>query len=159
MITDYYLYEKQPGARSRFRLDCVASTGNYQYFEEVAKRAKEGRPIVYLFDGLTNYHGKANKFEKMLTDGKNSISGLCVKQIGEMVAAVGDVRGTKDAILLYYDKGETRVEIFVARGWANQNRMLFGAFFRGELTNEILGLRTLARKVEGRPQKAGKANN
>ncbi len=58
--------------------------------------------------------------------------------------AYGDVRGTNDALLFVFDPDYTEINVFVARGQANNKQQLYFLLSDGELNADIEHLKKQA---------------
>lgn len=141
ILTDYYKFEKLPDSKSKWRLDCTASTGNYNDFE--ALRNKRGELFIYFTDVPDSFIVDVKrKADKAITKGKN-ISSVFVPDV-TLPYAYGDVKGTTDAILIVFNSDYTTLEIFVARGQKPNRINIWQILSGGELNNEISKLRSAA---------------
>ena len=163
ILTDYYRFERI-ATKSKYRLDCVASTGSYPAFEE--KRATtetkatekrdytaKGALVVYLGDVPPTYGGDVHrKADKALTIKGQNLSSLYVPN-PRRGFAYGDCKGTTDAILVALENLHTKdgriepggaVEVFVARGQAANRAALYNLMCDGEFDEEMERLRVLA---------------
>ena len=140
ILTDYYKFVHLPDSKSKMRRDCIASTQSYNEFESL--RNKQGELFIYLVMYLKSLMGHLQEANKAITKGKN-ISSIFVPDVLQNLA-YGDIRGTKDAILIQFDSDCTTIEIFVARGQKNNSYNLWLMFVGGELNNEISKLKSMA---------------
>ena len=136
ILTDYYRFEHLPDSKSKSRLDCVASTQNYNEFEQL--RNKRGELFIYFCNVPESFSASAQrKADKIITtrEGK-SLSSVFVPDV-TLPFAYGDVKGSSDAVLIVNNEGYTELEIFVARGKKNNRINLWNMLKDGELDNEI----------------------
>ena len=143
ILTDYYKFAKLPNQKSKYRFDCVSGSGAYSPFEVL--RNKKGKLFVYYTDVPDNFNATAKrKADKSINKGKN-ISSVYVPDI-ENLFAYGDVRSTKDALLIVFNKDYTEMELFISRGQKNNRIALYNLLTDGELNSEIEFLRHEAKK-------------
>jgi hypothetical protein len=146
ILTDYYRMQELKPIKSH-RLDCTASTGNYEPFEVIAQRARNKRFFVYYTDVPDSFIEDAKRgADKALTNGK-SISSIFVPDLNNPLYGYGDTKGTDDALLFLFGDGYTTLDIFVARGYKNNVKGLFNLFLDGELGDEIEELRKAAKTI------------
>jgi len=142
ILNDYYQFKKLPNQKSKYRFDCVSCSGNYNPFEIL--RNKKGKLFVYYTDVPDNFNAIAKrKADKSINKGKN-ISSVFVPDI-ESLFAYGDMRGTKDALLIVFNADYTEMELFIAGGQKNNRIALYNLLSDGELNNEIEILRKQAK--------------
>ncbi len=143
ILTDYYMLERLPEfLKNRTpRFDCTASTGEYPPFEDIASKSRVKRFFCY-FNGLPNsFSEKAkNKAERCITNTKN-ISSVFIPVLNKHWLGYGDVKGTQDALLFVFSWNYSRMEIFVARGYKNNQKRLFNLLYDNELMEEMDKLR------------------
>ncbi len=108
-LTDYYKFRHLPECQSATRMDCIASSTSYPNFEALRDRA--GRLFVHVSTVPGTFKGNGAAFS--ITKGTN-ISSVFVPDVS-LNFGRGDVKGTKDALLIIFDAGYTTLEIFVAR--------------------------------------------
>ncbi len=143
ILNDYYKFAKLLNQKSKYRFDCVSCSGAYNSFEIL--RNKKGKLFVYYTDVPDNFNATAKrKADKSINKGKN-ISSVYVPDI-QSLYAYGDVRTTKDALLIVFNKDYTEMELFIARGQKNNRIALYNLLADGELNNEIETLRNEAEK-------------
>ena len=143
ILTDYYKFERLPDCKSKTRLDCTASTQNYNEFEEM--RNKHGKLFIYFGNVPDQFNANIKrKADKAITSSKGkNISSIYVPDI-TLPFAYGDIKSTLDGILIINNPDYTELEIFVARGQKNNRANLCQMLSDGELDNEISALRTAA---------------
>jgi hypothetical protein len=143
ILTYYYKFEHLPGTTAKTRMDCTASTGNYQVFE--GWRNQDGELFVYLNNVPHTFSADAKRrADKMLTKAKGkSISSMFVPDV-TLPFAYGDVKGTMDAILIIHNEDYSTLEIFVANGQKNNRLNLWQMLSDGEFDDEIAELRRRA---------------
>ncbi|MDR1552591.1 MAG: hypothetical protein LBS69_03890 [Prevotellaceae bacterium] len=141
ILTDYYKFVHLPDCKSKMRLDCTASTQNYNEFETLRNKHRE--LFVYFGDVPDNFKADVKrKADKAITHGKN-ISSVFVPDI-TLPYAYGDVRDTADCILIIFNADYTTLEIFVARGQKNHCLNLWQMLSGGELDTEISEIKARA---------------
>lgn len=144
-LTDYYKMKKLPTSKSKLRFDCVASTGNYEPFEERAQRGLDKRFKFYYGGTPDTFSFNAQrKADRVITDTTN-ISSVYTPDLSNPLLGYGDVKGTNDALLFLFSKDYREIEIFVARGLKNHVKGLYNLFSDGELTDEMEQLRQQAK--------------
>jgi len=143
IVTDYYEFIHSPECKAKTRLDCVASTQNYNEFEMT--RNKHGQLFIYFCDVPDKFKADIRrKADKSITSSKGkNISSVFVPVVVSPFA-YGDIAGTADAILLINNPDYTQIEIFVARGQKNNRINLYQMLSDGELDDEISSLRKAA---------------
>lgn len=137
IITDYYKMEEQKQLKSH-RFDCVASTGEYDTFEAIAQRARDGRFFVYYTEPPESFSGHPQRKAERVITNKTNISSVYVPDIQNSLIGWGDVKGTEDAILFRFSEDYKVMELFIARGYKNNVQALFTLFKEGELDEELL---------------------
>ena len=85
----------------------------------------------------------------VLTNGKN-ISSVFIPSLDEPLKGYGDTANTDDALLFNFSDDYKRLEIFVARGYRNNQKQLFDLFLDGELDDEISTLKKRAKDSKNR---------
>jgi len=141
ILTDNYKFEHLPECKSKMRMDCTASTKSYPEFEK--QRNKEGKLFIYFGDVPTRFGGDIHrKADRAITKGTN-ISSVFIPDV-TMSMAYGDIKTTKDAILIIGNSDYTAMEIFVARGQKNNRINLWQMLTDGQLDGEISELRKRA---------------
>ena len=144
-LTDFYKMTKLPNCKSKLRFDCIASTGEYEPFEERAQRGRDKRFKFYYGGTPDTFTAEAQKkTDRVITDTTN-ISGVYTPDLDNPLLAYGDVANTDDALLFLFSEDYRQIEIFVARGMKNHVKGLFALFADGELNDEIARLRALAK--------------
>lgn len=140
-LTDYYKMEKLPGCKSKYRMDCVASTHSYEPFEERAMRGRDKRFKFYLSNTPDTFAADVKrKTDMAITDGSN-ISSIFTPDLDNPLMGHGNVNGTNDALLFIFSEDYRSVEVFVARDLKNNEKGLYFLFTDGELDEEIARLR------------------
>lgn len=144
-LTDYYKMAKLPACKSKLRFDCVASTGGYEPFEERGQKSREKRFKFYYGGTPDTFSLNAQrKAERVISDVTN-ISSVYTPDINRPRMGYGDTVGTNDALLFLFSRDFRQIEIFVARGFKNNQKRLFNLFVYGELEEEMDLLRRQAR--------------
>ncbi len=167
ILTDYYKFERV-ATISKHRMDCTASTGSYSEFEQLRKakalRQTEKRDAISVGDLLVYWvtpdghirNDRKRQADRCITMGSKNLSSVYNRLQGENYCfAYGDIRGTTDALLFLYHIEEVNttiqqgawLEIFVARGKANECNQLCCLFEDGELDDEINTLRERAKAI------------
>ena len=143
IITDYYrMVRLQEYANNKTpRFDCIASTGEYPMFQDMATRSKVKRFYCY-YNGIPDsFSNRARqKAERAITSTKN-ISSVFIPNINKPLFGYGDVKGTQDAILFVFSADYNLMEIFIARGYKPQQKALYTSMMRGDLNDEIIRIR------------------
>jgi len=156
ILTDYYRFEKK-ALKSKTRLDCVASTDEYDELEELCAEhdfkgspsrdpIREGDLIIYLGDIPETFGGDVHrKADKCITAKGRNISSIYVPDV-ESNLAYGDFRGTEDAVLFRFKNFAVKdgriqegsvLEMFIARGKSKDRVALYNLFADGCLDEEI----------------------
>jgi hypothetical protein len=143
IITDYYRMQELKKLKSH-RFDCVASTGGYPPFEEIAKRSRSKRFFFYYSEVPSTFSGDAKRRADRVITNTDNISSVFVPDLEKPLLAYGDTRGTNDAILFEFSPDYKGVEVFIARGYKNNQRALFNLFAEGELEQDLEEVRRLA---------------
>jgi len=141
ILTDYYKFDKFVSDKDR--MDCTASTQNYNEFE--ATRNKKGQLFIYFCNIPSGFSTDAKrKTDKILTSSKGkNISSVFTPDV-TLPFAYGDVKNTTDAILIIRNKDYSTLEIFIARGQKNNRINLWQMLSSEDLEDEILTLRATA---------------
>ena len=161
ILTDYYRFERI-ATKAKHRMDCIASTESYPELENrratKAQRETDKRDAINIGDLLIYWvapdgHMRANrkrKADRSITIKSESISSVYnCRQDGDYWFAYGDFKGTTDALLFVYKVDEANktiqtgaiIEVFVARGRANECSALCNLYSDGELDEEMDALR------------------
>lgn len=144
-LTDYYKMAKLPTCKSKSRFDCIASTREYEPFEELAQRCLQKRFKFYLTKVPDNFKNKAErKADWVISDTKN-ISSVYTPDLDNPLLGYGDVANTNDALLFLFNEDYTTIDVFVARGLKQNQLALYVLFADGELDDEIAQLRKQAK--------------
>ncbi len=146
ILTDYYLLKELKELKSH-RLDCVASTGGYNPFEQIAQRSKVKRFFCY-FNGVPKSFSvhTLRKAEMAITNGDN-ISSVFIPDINQHQKGYGDTKGTADGLLFLFSDDYKQMEIFVARGYKYDMQSVCNLFLAGELDGEMEVLRKTAKST------------
>jgi hypothetical protein len=143
ILTDYYKFAHLQETKSKSRFDLIECTGTYNPFEII--RNKKGKLFYHYTDVPDNFNAKVKRrADKSINNGRN-ISSVFVPDIKSLFA-YGDVRATKDALLIIFNTDYTEMELFTARGQKNNRIALYNLLADGELNNEIENLRKQAKK-------------
>jgi hypothetical protein len=142
MILDALYQLKKAEGKSKTRFNVTHSTGNYEAFE-LLKNAK-GQLFFYYCDVPDRFKADVKrKADKIISNrfGKN-VSSVFVPDIS-LPFGYGDVHGTNDAILLFFNSDQTEIEILVAKGKRNNRLALYHLLTDSdsELQTEIDALR------------------
>ncbi len=150
-FSDYYKMKTLKVTKSH-RLDCVASTGDYEPFEMRASRSRDKRFHCYHNDVPQRFSANAlRKASYAITDG-NNISSVYIPDTEQPLKGYGDMKGTNDALLFLYSPDYNELEIFVARGGKHHVKNLSALFLDGELDWEMEELRKKAKSIGGNVQ-------
>lgn len=151
ILTDYFCFEEKRVIKSH-RLDCTIFTGGY---EPIESKKKTGRDkVVRLYCYLTGLPDSFSinakrKADLAITDGDNSWSSIYTPDVDNLHMAVGDMRGTNDALLFLFSENYKKMEIFVIRGKKNNQKMFHTMFVDGELDEDMERLREQAKPYNG----------
>lgn len=167
ILTDFYKFERI-AKKAKHRMDCTASTESYPEFENrratKAQRETEKRDAINIGDLIIYWvapdsHMRADrkrKSDRSITIKSDNLSSVYNWQRdGDGWFAYGDFKGTTDALLFLYRVEEVDaaiqagaiIEIFVARGKANECNTLCNLYSDGELDEEINALREQVTKT------------
>lgn len=159
IFTDYYKGEKLTDAKSRY--DITASTGEYDYFENLLIN-KRGYNVGGLSFNLVARpdRWKGTRTDLAITKGSDNITSVKRPNI-EINVAYGDIKGKKDGCIIVFNSdfkqtGITTIELFIARGLRNDTNSLWDLFTDGELNHEIEALRQKAVTKNVTKQEKGK---
>lgn len=144
-LTDYYKMAKLPNQKSKTRFDCVASTGGYEPFEERAERSKVKRFKFYYGKTPDTFKATARRKTDMAITDTTNISSVFTPDLDSPLLAYGNVDGTHDALLFVFNDDYSQIEVFVARGYKNNEMALYYLFIDGELDDEMNCLRAQAK--------------
>jgi hypothetical protein len=163
ILTDYYCFKRLEGTLAKLRVDCTASTKNYEPME--GKRATKaqrhtdkrdgcnvGDLFCYFGDVPEQFGGDVHrKADKALTKSKN-ISSIYTPDPKSNLG-FGDMKGTADALLFVFHDAQpingrlqtgAVIEVFVARGYAKDRVALYNELSDGLLDEEMDYLRLQA---------------
>ncbi len=144
ILTDYYKMQEIKPLKSH-RFDCVASTGEYEPFEKIAQRARAKRLHFYYVDVPDSFTLNAKrKTDKMISNIEN-ISSVYIPYLESPLYGYGDTKGTTDALLFLFSEDYKQLEVFVARGYKNNQQQVFHQFLEGDFDAEINILRERAK--------------
>lgn len=147
MILDaLYTFQKLPETKSKTRYDCICNSGTlYQPLESL--RNAKGQLFIYYHSVPDRFNLKGRRKPDMaITKGRN-ISSLFVPEVKQPFA-YGDIRTTKDAILVVLNPDKEQLEMFIAKGQAANQHGLYYLLCDGELDFEIDKLRKAASLVK-----------
>ncbi len=138
-FTDCYLLEKLTEAEYRF--DVVASTQSYELFESLwinKKKFNVGGLSINYVDRPTKWKGSESRAaEKAITKNNINISSVFIPDLKKRLIGYGDINGTRDAIIILFNETYTAMDIYVARGYANDIQALYSAVKEGEFSDEL----------------------
>jgi len=163
VLTNYYKFERVPGTASKSKIVCTASTKDYKPLEVLrATRARKagkndainvGDLFLYYGNIPDNFSNDAKaKADKCLTK-TNNVSSISMLP-RSTVYGHGDMKGTPDALLFKFKDAEVTegklndgavIEIFIAKGQAQNQRSLCSLMADGALDDEVQALREKAR--------------
>lgn len=154
ILTDYYKFAKVAN-KSATRLDCVASTKSYPYFEDkrsskstsaTAKRdaIQAGDLVIYTQDRPSIYRQTDKLAEKMIAIKGKHITSIYTPNPFNCIG-YGDIKDTADAVIFVMDmqiingkiQNLSSLEMFIARGQAKNKKGVYTAYFNGALSEEI----------------------
>lgn len=132
MINHYFKFEKLQHIKAKTRYDLIAYTiPVYDGLNE---------EFIYLTSDTKRINAKEDKKpEYRLISKKGHISGIFIPDITKPNIAFGDIRGTKDLLILIIQ--ENTIEIFVAIGKKNLENGIFNLVNDGELDGKMAELR------------------
>lgn len=149
-ITDYYrlrILPENDGKRT-VRYDTIASSGSYQLFEDMAAQSKVKRFFCYYNGVPDTFSDRARqKAERALTKSRCNISSVFIPDSNKPRLGYGDIKGTLDALLVYFSTDYKQVELFIIRGEKFNQRALYNLMVTGQLNLEIQDLRSNAKDV------------
>ena len=151
IFTDYYKAQKLTAAKSRF--DVTHKQGSYPLFEKLLLNKTK-----FNVGGLSFNYGKysysevnAKREHQMCISRRTHISGVYVYDLQNSLTAYGDIKGTNDAIILIFSEDYKTIEIFIARGKANDSIYLYNKVRAGRFSVEMKALQIEAREVFKKP--------
>lgn len=151
-ITDYYrlrILPENEGKRT-VRYDTVASSSSYQLFEDMAAQSKVKRFFCYYNGVPDTFSDRARqKAERALTKSRCNISSVFIPDSNKPRLGYGDIKGTLDALLVYFSTDYKQVELFIIRGEKFNQRALYNLMVTGQLNQEILEVRSQAISIGG----------
>ena len=144
MITNYYLLKILPeneGKRT-VRFDAVASTGDYQVFEDMASKSKVKRFFCY-YNGVPDTFSDRARMnaERAITKSGCNISSVFIPDSQKPLIGYGDINGTMDALLVFFSQDYKYMELFIIRGQKFNKRSLYNMMVSGQLNSEIQAFR------------------
>jgi len=146
-LTDYYKGQKL--TYSLYRYDIVASTGEYDYFENLLIN-KRGFNIGGQSFNLVGRpeRWKGTKTDLAITKNNHNITSVKMPNL-ESNYGYGDINGTRDGCIIvfnpdYRSAGIHTVEIFIARGCKNFMITAWSDIVNGDLMYEFDALRQKA---------------
>lgn len=173
ILTDYYKFERVAKI-AKHRMDCTSSTGSYPEFENrrmtKSRRGTERSDAINIGDLLIYWvkpdnhiraDRKRNADRSITIKSENLSSVYNWQREGDYWLAYGDFKGTTDALIILYKVAEAdtiirpgaEIEIFVARGKANECNCLCTLYADGELDEEMNALREQAAKTAAGTEK------
>jgi len=144
MITDYYKLQILPenDGKKTVRFDTVASTGSYKLFEEMAAKSKVNRFFCYYNGVPDTFSDRARQnAERAITKSGCNISSVFVPDPTKPLMGFGDIKGSMDALLVFFSQDYKIMELFIIRGQKFNKRALYNMMVSGQLTSEIQELR------------------
>lgn len=149
ILTDYYKGKKLTDAESRY--DIEQSSHSYEYFETLLLNKRKfnvgGLSFNYVprpasFKGIDG-----RKPDMAITKGNVNVSSVHTPDLQKHLIGSGDVNGTNDALIFVFSPDYKTIEIFVARGYKNDELTLYEAAKTGDLDEEMEALRARVKNV------------
>ncbi len=146
-LTDYYKMTERD-SKSKMRLECVASTGGYEPFEKIARKARCGRFFGFLGEVPKTFSMDARRKADLIFSNAKNISSIFIPNVEKSPhKGYGDTKDTNDALFFQFTEDFRGVEIFVARNVKPFVVPLFPLFVNGKFDKEIEELRMKAKPV------------
>lgn len=152
ILIDYYKGEKLTQVETRY--DITASTGGYDFFENILINKRKfniGGLSFNFVDRPTKWKGKQT--DKAISKGSSNITTVKRADL-ETNISYGDINTTNDGCIILYNEdfknvGINTIEIFIARGYKNDQLSLKDRFVFEDLKHEveILRAKAVAKKV------------
>jgi hypothetical protein len=147
ILTEYYKGEKLTQVETRY--DITASTGGYDFFENILINKRKfniGGLSFNFVDRPTKWKGKQT--DKAITKGSSNITTVKRADL-ETNISYGDINTTNDGCIILYNEdfksvGINTIEIFIARGYRNDQLSLKDRFEFEDLKHEVEILRAKA---------------
>jgi hypothetical protein len=152
MITDYYRLQILPenDGKKTVRFDTVASTGSYKLFEEMAAKSKVNRFFCYYNGVPDTFSDRARQnAERAITKSGCNISSVFVPDPTKPLMGFGDIKGSMDALLVFFSQDYKIMELFIIRGQKFNKRALYNLMVTGHLNQEIQEVRNQAVSIGG----------
>ena len=89
------------------------------------------------------------KAERALTKSRCNISSVFIPDSNKPLLGYGDIKGTLDALLVYFSKDYRLVELFIIRDQKFNQRALYELMVAGEFNQEIQDLRNNTKTIGG----------
>ena len=149
IFTDYYKAEKLTDAQSRY--DVTLSTQSYELFENLLINKRKfnigGLSFNYV-DRPATFNTNQSKFsEKAITKGNSNISSVHIPNLKNQFIGYGDINTTNDALIVVFSNDYSTIEVFIARGYKNNDFALYQQFVVNEYETEIELLKAKSKKV------------
>jgi hypothetical protein len=149
ILTDYYKFQKLTDAASRY--DVTHSTASYDLFENLLTNKRKfnvgGLSFNYV-DRPKIWKGDAARIaDKAFTKGQMNLSSIYVPDLQKPLIAYGDFQGTHDALLIFFSADYETIEVFIARGYANDMMAIYTHAKESELIEEMETIRAKAKPV------------
>ena len=149
ILTDLYIGQKMTLAESR--RDVVNSTQGYEPFESLFINKRKFNVGGLSFNYVprpANFKGiDGRKTDMAITKGNVNISSVHVPNLQYKHLAHGNMNGTNDALIFVFSDDYKTIEIFVARGYKNDELYLYEVVKAGDLDTEMEALRATAKRV------------
>jgi hypothetical protein len=145
MIFDaYYKFEKLTPAK--FRYDATQCTNLYDYFERLLINQRSfnvgGLSFNYVDRPNSWKRDEGRRAEKAITKGNHNVSSVFIPSLNTHLIGYGDINNTPDALILMFDATYTIIEVFIAKGYANDILALYTLVKEGEYNHEFELLRS-----------------
>lgn len=149
ILTDYYKGVKMTDAESRF--DVKNSTQSYEPFESLLINKRKFNVGGLSFNYVprpANFKGiDGRRPDRAITKGNDNISGVYVPDLQNNHLAHGNINGTNDALIIVFSEDRLTIELFIARGYKNDETALYQKVKAGDLDAEMEALRAIAKDV------------
>ena len=146
ILTDYYKAVKMTDAESRY--DVTNSTQSYEPFESLLINKRKfnigGLSFNYVLRPATFKGIDGRRPDMAITKGNVSISSVYVPDLLKKLLAHGNINGTNDALIFVFSADMQIIELFIARGYKNDETALYQMVKAGELDAEMEALRAIA---------------
>ena len=147
IFTDYYKASLLTAVKNRF--DITHKTGSYPIFETLLlnKTKYNVGGLSFQYGLFTHCKANSNRKPQMCISRGTHISGVFVPNIENNLIGYGDVKNTKDAIIVIFNPAYTTIEVFIARGKKNDSMNIYTEVVGGEFNMELEQLRADAKEV------------